>query len=159
MTCTDDPLVRLVGKASASRAEDLGFNFGFLSWELFRVESYQWLKNCDSSGYPAMRLGQRWNWLARCQYVVIGCDRKFDLQALSPCDRTCACQIRPWDALPCSWDVKQPTNKTNKLCTVLAARLVSRETTQIWSRSGWVSEWVCVRDGGREGERREGGSG
>ena len=43
---------RLVGpvvKASASRAEDPGFE------GIFRVKSYQWLKNWHSSGYLARR--------------------------------------------------------------------------------------------------------
>ena len=52
----------------------------------FGVESYQWLKNWHSSGYPARRQalqGQRDDWLARCQYTVTGRGRKFDLQLLS----------------------------------------------------------------------------
>ena len=55
------------------------------------VESYQWLKNWNSNGYPARRLaflGQRWDWSARCQYTVTGWGRKFDLQLLSQCGRT-----------------------------------------------------------------------
>ena len=43
-------LVGLVVKVSASREEDLGFD------RIFQVESYQWLKNWHSSGYPARRL-------------------------------------------------------------------------------------------------------
>ena len=43
------------GKASASRAEDPGFK-SRLRRDFFRVESYQWLKNWHSSGYPARRL-------------------------------------------------------------------------------------------------------
>ena len=45
----------LVVKASASRAEGLGFE-SRLRWDFFGVESYQWLKNWHSSGYPARRL-------------------------------------------------------------------------------------------------------
>ena len=48
-------LVGLVVKASASRAEDPGFE-SRLRWDFFVVESYQRLKNWHSSGYPARRL-------------------------------------------------------------------------------------------------------
>ena len=40
------------GKASASRAEDPGFE-SRLRRDFFGVESYQWLKSWHSSGYPA----------------------------------------------------------------------------------------------------------
>ena len=43
------------GKASASRAEGPGFE-SRLRRDFFGVESYQWLKNWRSSGYPARRL-------------------------------------------------------------------------------------------------------
>ena len=43
------------GKASASRAEDPRFE-SRLRRDFFGVESYQWLKNWHSSGYPARRL-------------------------------------------------------------------------------------------------------
>ena len=43
------------GKASASRAEGPGFE-SCLRRDFFGVESYQWLKNWHSSGYPARRL-------------------------------------------------------------------------------------------------------
>ena len=48
-------LVGLVVKVSASRAEDLGFE-SRLRRDFFGVESYQWLQNWHSSGYPARRL-------------------------------------------------------------------------------------------------------
>ena len=47
-----DHLVGLVVKASASRAEDPGFE----SRDFSGVESYQWLENWHSSGYPARHL-------------------------------------------------------------------------------------------------------
>ena len=50
-----DRLVGLVVKASASRAEGPGFK-SRLHRDFFGVESYQWLKNWRSSGYPARRL-------------------------------------------------------------------------------------------------------
>ena len=43
------------GKVSASRAKDPGFE-SCLRQDFFGVESYQWLKNWHSSGYPARRL-------------------------------------------------------------------------------------------------------
>ena len=85
-----DRLVGLVVKASASRAEGPGFE-SRLGRDFFGVESYQWLKNCHSSGYPARRLalqGQHWDWLARCQYTVTGWGRTLDLQLLSQCGST-----------------------------------------------------------------------
>ena len=45
-------VVGLVVKASASRAEDLGFE-SRLRQDCSRVESHQWLKNWHSNGYPA----------------------------------------------------------------------------------------------------------
>ena len=50
-----DRLVGLVVKASASRAEGPGFESRSRR-DFFGVESYQWLKNWHSSGYPARRL-------------------------------------------------------------------------------------------------------
>ena len=49
-----DRLVGLEAKASASRAEDPGFE-SHLRRDFFGVESYQWLKHWHSSGYPARR--------------------------------------------------------------------------------------------------------
>ena len=88
-----DCLAGLVVKASALRAEDPGFE-SRLRRDFFGVESYQWLKNWHSSGYPARRLaleGQCWDWSARCQYAVTGCDGKFGLQLLSQCGGTQNC--------------------------------------------------------------------
>ena len=48
-------LFGLVVKASASRAGDPGFKSRLLR-DFNGVESYQWLKNWHSSGYPARRL-------------------------------------------------------------------------------------------------------
>ena len=42
-------------KVSASRVEDPWFE-SRLRQEFFGVESYQWLKNWHSNGYPAKRL-------------------------------------------------------------------------------------------------------
>ena len=105
-----DRLVGLVVKASPSRAEDPGFE-SRLRRDLSGIESYQWLQNWHSSGYPARCLalwGQCWDWLARCQYTVTGWDGKLDLHLLSVAARKIE-QNRPWDTLACCWDVKQPT--------------------------------------------------
>ena len=51
-----DRLVGQVVKASASRAEDPEFESHLRRDFFFGVESYQWLKNWHSSGYPARRL-------------------------------------------------------------------------------------------------------
>ena len=48
-------LVGLVVQPSASKAEGPGFE-SRLRRDFFGVESYQWLKNWHSSGYPARRL-------------------------------------------------------------------------------------------------------
>ena len=50
-----DRLVGRVVKASASRAEDPGFE-SRLRRDFSGVESYQWLKNWHFSGCPARRL-------------------------------------------------------------------------------------------------------
>ena len=55
MSVSPDRLAGLVVKASASRAEDPGFESG-LRRDFSGVESYQWLRNWLSSGYPARRL-------------------------------------------------------------------------------------------------------
>ena len=47
--------------------------FSHSPWEFFQVESYQWYKNWNSSGYPdrcQALLGQCWDWLAQCQHTV-----------------------------------------------------------------------------------------
>ena len=77
-----DRLVGLVVKAPASRVEGPGFK-SRLPRDFFGVESYQWLKNWHSSGYPARRL--HWDWSVRCQYTVTGWGRTLDLQLLSQC--------------------------------------------------------------------------
>ena len=50
-----DNLVGLIVKASASRVEDPGFE-SRLPRDFAGVESYRWLKNWHSSGYPSRRL-------------------------------------------------------------------------------------------------------
>ena len=116
-------LVGLVVKASTSRAESPGFE-SCLCRDFFGVESYQWLKNWHSSGYPARRLalyGQHWDWSARCQYTVTGWGRTLDLQLLSQVWQHVKLseQIRPWDTLACCWDVKQATNKQSSWSAIV----------------------------------------
>ena len=55
LSCFKQPPRWSSGKASASRAEDPGFE-SRLRRDFFGVESYQWLENWHSSGYPARRL-------------------------------------------------------------------------------------------------------
>ena len=91
------------------------------------VESCQWLKTWDSSGYPARRLaiqGEFWDWLARCQYTVTGWDGKFGLQLLSQCGSTETCLCRSVREI--HWHVagtlsNQPTNKPSFLASSLHA--------------------------------------
>ena len=89
-------LVGLVVKASVSRAGEPGFE-SCLRQDFFGVESYQWLKNWHSSGYPARRLalkGQCWDCSAHCQYIVTGWDGKFGRQLLPQCGSTKNCLSR-----------------------------------------------------------------
>ena len=53
--CQLNCLVGIVAKVSALRAEDHRFE-SRLRQDFTGVESYQWLKNWHSSGYPAGRL-------------------------------------------------------------------------------------------------------
>ena len=114
-------LVGLVAKASTSEAEDPGFK-SRLRRDFWGVESYQWLKNWHSSGYPPRRLalqGQRWDCSAWCQYTVNGWDGKFGLQLLSQCGSTYNCLSRsvPEIHLHAAGTLSnQPTNKQFRHC-------------------------------------------
>ena len=85
-----DRLVGLVVKVSASRAEDPGFK------SHLRRDFSRWSHTRDLKiGTPVATLpgawqyrGQRWDWLARCQYTLTGWGRKFDPQLLSQCGST-----------------------------------------------------------------------
>ena len=118
-------LVGLVVKASASRAEDPGFE-SHLQRDFSGVESYQRLKNWHSSGYPARRLafsGQRWDWLARCQYTVTGRLGKLDLQLLSQCGSTSNCLSRSVPEIHshvAETLSNQPTNQQTLQCLVFS---------------------------------------
>ena len=97
--CSSHLLAGLVVKASASGSGRSQVQIP-LATGFFQVESYQWLINWHSSGYPARRLalkGQRRDWSARCQYTVTGWGRKFDLQLLFQCGSTqnCLCRSVP----------------------------------------------------------------
>ena len=113
---------RLVGqvvKASASRAEDPGFE-SRLRRDFFGVESYQWLKNWHSSGYPAKAPGVIGSALGLVGLVSVYCDwvrwKVWSATSISVWQHVkLSEQIRPWDTLPCCWDVKQPTNNNHHL--------------------------------------------
>ena len=55
LLCPPNRLAGLVAKASTSRADGPGFE-SRLRRDFSGVESYQWLENWHSSGYPAKRL-------------------------------------------------------------------------------------------------------
>ena len=83
-----DCLFDTVVKASASRAEDPGFDSSFPP-EDFSGSSHTHDLKTDTpvATLPSCLelMSQRWEWLAQCQYTVIGCNRKFDAQLLSQC--------------------------------------------------------------------------
>ena len=119
VVCKTNRLVGLVVKTSASRAENPGFDSRLherdFSWSSHSGD----FKIGTPVATPARRLalqGQRWNWLAGCQYTVTGGGRKFDQQLLSQCGNTCNCLSRSvsWDTLACCWDVKQTNQQTAK---------------------------------------------
>ena len=107
-----------------------------------RVEPYLWFKNTPvATLLGAWRCkGQRWDWLARCQYTVTGWDRKFGLYFLSRCGSTSE-QIRVWDTLACCEDrQKQPTLFRLTLLrplsfVVCAAWRNRRKTSLLWRLS------------------------
>ena len=70
-------LVGLVVKASALRAKIWGSNSACRIPGFFWVESYQWLKNWHSSGYPARcleLLSQSWDWSSAHHRKVKHCE-------------------------------------------------------------------------------------
>ena len=76
---TVNRLAGLVVKASASGVEDPGFE-SRLRWDFSGSSHTSDLK--IGAWHYRVRTGTR---SARCQYTVIGSDRKFDLQLLSQC--------------------------------------------------------------------------
>ena len=82
-------LAGLEVKVSASRVEDPGLE-SRLRRDFPGVESYQWLQNWHSSGYPARRLvlvsaGTGW---PSVSILWLGEMGKLDLQLLSQCGST-----------------------------------------------------------------------
>ena len=118
------------GKASASRAEDPEFE-SRLCRDFFGIESYQWLKNWHSSGYPAKAPGVIGSALGLVGLVSVYCDwvrkKVWSATSISVWQQVkLSEQIRPWDTLACCWDVKQSTNKqTNSLPDWLHTALTS----------------------------------
>ena len=113
-----DHLVGLMAKASASGAEDPGFES-----RLHRDFS----GSCQTSdlkiGTPVATLPGAWHYrvsagTGRPGVSILWLGEVESLSCnfyLSVAARKLSVQIRPWDALACCWDVKQPTNQqTNK---------------------------------------------
>ena len=98
------------GKASASRAEDPGFE-SRLRRDFFGVESYQWLQQwlpCQAPGVIGSALGLVGPVSVYCDWVRW---KVWSATSISVWQHVKLCeQIRPWDTLACCWDVKQPTN-------------------------------------------------
>ena len=118
-------LVGLVVKASTSRAEDPRFE-SCLCQDFSRVESYQWLKNWHSSGYPAGCLVFIGSVLGLVGPVSAYCDwvrwKIWSATSVSVWQHVkLSEQIRPWDTLSCCWDAKQATNK--RLCVMRGKKL------------------------------------
>ena len=110
-------LVGLVVKASASRAEDRGFE-SRLHRDFFGVESYQWLK----IGTPVATLPGAWRYRVSAGTGWPGVSILWlgEMESLicNFCLSVAACKIvwaDPWDTVACCWDVKQPTNKQTNL--------------------------------------------
>ena len=104
-------LIGLVVRASASRAEGPGFK-SRLCRDFSGFESYHWLKNWHSSGYPA-RPGVIGSVLGLVGPVSVYCDwvrlKVWPATSISVWQHVqLSEQVRPWDTLTCWWDVKQP---------------------------------------------------
>ena len=112
LVTTIDRLVGLVVKASASRAEDRGFE-SRLCRDFFGVESFLWLNKLALQWLPCQAPGVIGSVLGLVAPVSVYCDwvrwKKFGLQLLSSVWQHVKLseQIRPWDTLACCWDVKQ----------------------------------------------------
>ena len=97
--CQHDCLIGLVVKAPTSRAKDPGFDSHLRHVDFSRSSDTNDLKiRTPVATLPGLRClvlqGQRWDWLAQCQYSVTGWGRKFDLQLLSPCGSMYNCLSR-----------------------------------------------------------------
>ena len=102
-----------------SRVDDPGFE-PRLHRAFSRVESYQWLKNCNSSGYPARRLALIGSVLGLVGPVSVYCDwvrwKVWSSTSISVWQHAkLSEQIRHWDTLACCWDGKQPTKQLFKV--------------------------------------------
>ena len=109
-------LTGLVIKVSVLRAEDPGFK-SCLHRDFFRVESYQWLENWHSMGYPARR-GVIGSSLGLVGLVSVYCDwvrrKVWSATSISVWQHVqLSEQIHPSDTLPCCSDVKQQKRKKN----------------------------------------------
>ena len=144
-------LVGLVIKESASRAEDPGFE-SCLRRGFFRVESYQWLKNWLSSGYPARHLA-----LGLVSPVSVYCDwarwKVWSATSISVWRHVqLSEQIYPWDTLPCCWDVEQPTKKQTLSVAVWTlhcscGRSAVSDLDHWWTKGCYLWPWPLVNQG------------
>ena len=102
-----DRLVGLVVKASASRVEEVPGLESHLRQDFSRVESYQWLQNWHSSGYPARVPGVIGSVLGLVGPVPVYCDwvrcKVWSANSVSVWQHMqLSEQIRPWDTLACN---------------------------------------------------------
>ena len=126
-------LVGLVVKASASRAEDPGFE-SRLRRAFFGVESYQWLKNWHThtlQWLPCQVPGVIGSALGLVGPVSVYCDwvrwKVWSATSISVWQHVkLSEQIRPWDRLACCWDVKQASNQP----TTAVFKVVQNTLTQ-----------------------------
>ena len=106
-------LVGLVVKASASRAEDPGFE-SRLRRDFSGVESYQWLKILALQwllgAWRRYRVsaGTGWPGVSMLWWKVGSATSISVWQHVKLSEQT-----RSWDTLACCWDVKQPTNNNS----------------------------------------------
>ena len=141
-------------KTSALRGEDPGFEFR-LCWDFSRVESYQWLQNWHSSGYPARHLalkGQCWDWLSCvsilwlgemeswiCNLWKVGSATSISVWQHAKLSRSVpeihshvagmlSNQQTNESPIACCWDVKQPTNKLMNHQSHVAGTLSNQPT-------------------------------
>ena len=127
-------LVGLVVRASALRAEDPRFE-SHLRQDFSGVESYQWLKNWYSSGYPA----GAWHYRVRAgtgRPVSVYCDwvrwKVWSATSIWVWQHVkLSEQIHPWDTLVCCWVTKQPTNKPLlSVCALIMLETVNHLTCE-----------------------------
>ena len=144
-------LVGLGVKASALRAEDLGFNTRLHSGDFSGSSHTQWLKNWHSSGYPARHL-MLWDWSTWHQYTVTGWGRiVWSAASVSVWQHVdLSEQIHPWGTPACCWDVKRTTNKPSTNPVMQAPGRAATRGPMLVSLV-WLSLGQGLRGGGGGG--------